>query len=184
MLEEERRLRERMSDIEQRAIKAAQDEAAALNEQNQAIREETELIGKDVISIERIVQARLDAAIATKQQELAALRGRLHRASQLSAVLLTVAWSAAVAAVSYKIVDLVVGLRVSEEVETVGLDLVRVVAPKEAYDWNDGLASLNTKFEISNFKYQISNPQDAKSEPGNRKSAITRVRVRVSENPG
>jgi len=42
---------------------------------------------------------------------------------QAKAVLLTVVWSALVAFVSYKIVDLVVGLRVSEEEEREGLDI-------------------------------------------------------------
>jgi Amt family ammonium transporter len=42
---------------------------------------------------------------------------------QLKAVLLTVVWSAVVAAVSFKIVDLVIGLRVSEEEEREGLDI-------------------------------------------------------------
>ncbi|WP_284616098.1 ammonium transporter [Aquabacterium humicola] len=42
---------------------------------------------------------------------------------QLKAVLLTVVWSGIVAAVSYKIVDLVIGLRVTEEEEREGLDI-------------------------------------------------------------
>ncbi|WP_088279964.1 ammonium transporter [Ideonella sp. A 288] len=42
---------------------------------------------------------------------------------QLKAVLLTVVWSGVVAAVSFKIVDLVVGLRVTEEEEREGLDI-------------------------------------------------------------
>jgi len=42
---------------------------------------------------------------------------------QLKAVLLTIVWSGVVAAVSYKIVDLVIGLRVSEEEEREGLDI-------------------------------------------------------------
>ena len=42
---------------------------------------------------------------------------------QLKAVLLTVVWSAVVAAVSFKIVDLVIGLRVTEEEEREGLDI-------------------------------------------------------------
>ena len=42
---------------------------------------------------------------------------------QLKAVLLTVVWSGVVAAASYKIVDMVVGLRVSEEAEREGLDI-------------------------------------------------------------
>jgi len=41
---------------------------------------------------------------------------------QLKAVLLTVVWSGVVAAVAYKIADIVVGLRVSEEEEREGLD--------------------------------------------------------------
>jgi Amt family ammonium transporter len=42
---------------------------------------------------------------------------------QLKAVLVTIVWSGVVAAVSYKIVDLVIGLRVSEEEEREGLDI-------------------------------------------------------------
>lgn len=42
---------------------------------------------------------------------------------QLKAVLLTVVWSGIVAAVSYKVVDLVIGLRVTEEEEREGLDI-------------------------------------------------------------
>jgi Amt family ammonium transporter len=42
---------------------------------------------------------------------------------QLKAVLLTIVWSGVVAAAAYKIVDLVVGLRVSEEEEREGLDI-------------------------------------------------------------
>ena len=42
---------------------------------------------------------------------------------QLKAVLLTVVWSGVVAAVCYKITDLVVGLRVTEEEEREGLDI-------------------------------------------------------------
>ena len=42
---------------------------------------------------------------------------------QLKAVLLTIVWSGVVAAVSFKIVDLVIGLRVSEEEEREGLDI-------------------------------------------------------------
>ena len=42
---------------------------------------------------------------------------------QLKGVLLTIVWSAVVAAVSFKIVDLVVGLRVTEEEEREGLDI-------------------------------------------------------------
>ncbi|OYU78899.1 MAG: ammonia channel protein, partial [Burkholderiales bacterium PBB5] len=42
---------------------------------------------------------------------------------QAKAVLLTVVWSGVVAAVCYKIVDLVVGLRVAEEEEREGLDI-------------------------------------------------------------
>ncbi|MDT7837798.1 ammonium transporter [Aquabacterium sp. OR-4] len=42
---------------------------------------------------------------------------------QLKGVLLTVVWSAVVAAVSFKIVDLVIGLRVTEEEEREGLDI-------------------------------------------------------------
>ena len=42
---------------------------------------------------------------------------------QLKAVLLTIVWSGVVAAVAFKIVDLVVGLRVTEEEEREGLDI-------------------------------------------------------------
>jgi Amt family ammonium transporter len=42
---------------------------------------------------------------------------------QLKAVVVTVVWSGVVAAISYKIVDLVVGLRVPEDVEREGLDI-------------------------------------------------------------
>ncbi|WP_431274486.1 ammonium transporter [Variovorax ureilyticus] len=42
---------------------------------------------------------------------------------QLKAVLLTVVWSAVVAFIAYKIVDLTIGLRVSEEEEREGLDI-------------------------------------------------------------
>ncbi len=42
---------------------------------------------------------------------------------QLKAVLITVVWSAVVSLIAYKVVDLVVGLRVSEEDEREGLDI-------------------------------------------------------------
>jgi ammonium transporter, Amt family len=42
---------------------------------------------------------------------------------QLKAVLLTIVWSGVVSFVAYKIVDLVIGLRVSEEEEREGLDI-------------------------------------------------------------
>jgi Amt family ammonium transporter len=42
---------------------------------------------------------------------------------QLQAVLTTIVWSAVVAFIAYKIVDLVIGLRVSEEEEREGLDI-------------------------------------------------------------
>jgi Amt family ammonium transporter len=42
---------------------------------------------------------------------------------QLKAVLLTVFWSGLVSVIAFKIVDLVVGLRVSEEAEREGLDI-------------------------------------------------------------
>ena len=42
---------------------------------------------------------------------------------QLKGVLITIAWSAVVAAIAFKITDLVVGLRVSEEEEREGLDI-------------------------------------------------------------
>lgn len=43
--------------------------------------------------------------------------------TQAKAVLLTIVWSGVVSAVAYKIVDLVIGLRVSEEAEREGLDI-------------------------------------------------------------
>ena len=42
---------------------------------------------------------------------------------QLKAVLLTVVWSGVVSVIAYKIVDMVIGLRVSEEEEREGLDI-------------------------------------------------------------
>jgi ammonium transporter, Amt family len=42
---------------------------------------------------------------------------------QLKGVLLTIVWSGVVAAISYKIVDLVIGLRVPEDEEREGLDI-------------------------------------------------------------
>jgi Amt family ammonium transporter len=42
---------------------------------------------------------------------------------QLQAVLLTLVWSGVVSVVAYKLVDLVVGLRVTEEEEREGLDI-------------------------------------------------------------
>ena len=43
--------------------------------------------------------------------------------TQAKAVLITIVWSAVVSVVAYKIVDLVIGLRVSEEDEREGLDI-------------------------------------------------------------
>ena len=43
--------------------------------------------------------------------------------SRLKAVLLTIVWSGVVSFIAYKIVDLVVGLRVPEEEEREGLDI-------------------------------------------------------------
>ena len=43
---------------------------------------------------------------------------------QAKAVLLTVAWSAAISFLAYKLVDLLVGLRVAEDEEREGLDIV------------------------------------------------------------
>ncbi|MFP5477525.1 MAG: ammonia channel protein, partial [Gammaproteobacteria bacterium] len=43
--------------------------------------------------------------------------------SQLKGVLLTIVWSAVVSFIAYKIADLTVGLRVSEEEEREGLDI-------------------------------------------------------------
>ena len=42
---------------------------------------------------------------------------------QFKAVLITVVWSAVVAFIIYKLVDLVIGLRVSDEAEREGLDI-------------------------------------------------------------
>ena len=42
---------------------------------------------------------------------------------QLKGVLLTIVWSAVVSLVAYKIVDMVIGLRVPEEAEREGLDI-------------------------------------------------------------
>ena len=44
---------------------------------------------------------------------------------QLKAVLLTIVWSGVVSLIAYKIVDLIVGLRVTEEEEREGLDITR-----------------------------------------------------------
>ena len=43
--------------------------------------------------------------------------------TQAKAVLLTIVWSGVVSVVAYKIVDMVVGLRVTEEEEREGLDI-------------------------------------------------------------
>ena len=43
--------------------------------------------------------------------------------TQILAVLVTIAWSGIGSLILYKIVDLIVGLRVSKESETEGLDL-------------------------------------------------------------
>jgi len=42
---------------------------------------------------------------------------------QIKSVLITLVWSGVVAVVAYKIADLLVGLRVSEEAEREGLDI-------------------------------------------------------------
>ena len=42
---------------------------------------------------------------------------------QLQAVLITIVWSAVVSFVAYKVVDMLLGLRVSEEDERMGLDI-------------------------------------------------------------
>jgi len=42
---------------------------------------------------------------------------------QLKGVLITIAWSGVVSVIAFKIVDLVIGLRVSEEEEREGLDI-------------------------------------------------------------
>ena len=42
---------------------------------------------------------------------------------QLKAVLITIVWSGVVSLVAYKIVDMTIGLRVSEEDEREGLDI-------------------------------------------------------------
>jgi ammonium transporter, Amt family len=43
--------------------------------------------------------------------------------TQLKAVLVTVVWSGVVAAISFKVVDLTLGLRVAEDEEREGLDI-------------------------------------------------------------
>ena len=43
--------------------------------------------------------------------------------TQLKAVLITVVWSGVVSLVAYKVVDLVIGLRVPEDEEREGLDI-------------------------------------------------------------
>ena len=43
--------------------------------------------------------------------------------TQLKAVLITIVWSGVVSLVAYKIVDMTIGLRVSEEDEREGLDI-------------------------------------------------------------
>ena len=43
--------------------------------------------------------------------------------TQAKGVLLTIVWSGVVSLIAYKIVDLVIGLRVSEEAEREGLDI-------------------------------------------------------------
>jgi Amt family ammonium transporter len=43
---------------------------------------------------------------------------------QLQGVLITIAWSAIVAFIAFKIVDMMVGLRVAEDEEREGLDIV------------------------------------------------------------
>ena len=70
--EEEAKAREKTSVIALQSLQAVIHERDNLAEQNQQIREETELLGKDVISIRAIYQARLDNLIATKEQALAA----------------------------------------------------------------------------------------------------------------
>jgi hypothetical protein len=72
--QEEARAREVTSKLAQRGMESALAERDALAQQNQQIRDETELIGKDLASIREIYQARLDAAIATKEQALASLQ--------------------------------------------------------------------------------------------------------------
>ena len=42
---------------------------------------------------------------------------------QIKSVLITIGWSAVVALIAYKIADVVIGLRVSEEAEREGLDI-------------------------------------------------------------
>jgi Amt family ammonium transporter len=44
-------------------------------------------------------------------------------ATQLTAVGITIVWSAVVAFIAYKLVDIVIGLRVPEEEEREGLDI-------------------------------------------------------------
>jgi Amt family ammonium transporter len=44
--------------------------------------------------------------------------------AQVKSVIVTIVWSGVVSFVSLKVIDVLVGLRVSEEVEMAGLDLV------------------------------------------------------------
>ena len=54
------------------------------------------------------------ADMKTKTQQLAV---------QAKGVVITIVWSGIVAAISFKLVDLIVGLRVSEDAEREGLDI-------------------------------------------------------------
>jgi hypothetical protein len=69
--EDEAKTRERTSQMTLRSLQDALQERDNLADQNQMIREETELLGKDIVSIRAIYQARLDNLIATKEQALA-----------------------------------------------------------------------------------------------------------------
>ena len=44
--------------------------------------------------------------------------------AQIKSVIVTIVWSGVVSFIALKVIDVVIGLRVSEEVETAGLDLV------------------------------------------------------------
>ncbi len=52
---------------------------------------------------------------------------------QIKAVLITIAWSGIASFVLYKIVDMIVGLRVDPETETMGLDLTSHGEPAYNY---------------------------------------------------
>ena len=59
-----------------------------------------------------LVQAQRCESVLTKDEEV-----------MTEAVITTIVWSAVVSFIAYKVVDLVLGLRVSEEDERMGLDI-------------------------------------------------------------